>query len=225
LYVLALSLKIFLYIFLPSLGTTGTTIYPRTILSYIDFISTCLLTEYKPNTYEIELSDDLSLAYTVEQNFTPIYLPRSSDVPQTIRDILTLYKAYTKKDKQLTICVIIERTIVDNTCQLSKESGSPKKKEAKLKPKAKKQPPVQQPNAIPEPKAQPKIKQESQVKPMLAGTLRKKRSFSVALKEELKEEPKEEPKIKEEDKDTNILSTPLKERDGVAYHTRKRHAI
>jgi hypothetical protein len=57
---------------------------------------------------------------------------------------LALYKAYTKKDKQLTICVIIERIIAEDTCQLNEEPRSLIKKEAKAKakPRAKKLPTI-----------------------------------------------------------------------------------
>jgi hypothetical protein len=57
---------------------------------------------------------------------------------------LALYKAYTKKDKQLTIYIIIKHIIAEDTCQLNKEPRSLTKKEAKAKakPRAKKLPTI-----------------------------------------------------------------------------------
>ncbi|CBF81146.1 predicted protein [Aspergillus nidulans FGSC A4] len=197
-------------------------IYPAAVQSYKHFIEVYLLKEL--SSYEPQESDTLQLAFQV-QGINPVYLPDSYDRPQSTNDILQHFEGKNSKG----IFVIITRTVSDPSAAPDAE---PKAKQTKRTTKRQSSVRVSKVKQEPEIKQEPEVKQELEqditvqdknLKVVPGPAIRKKRSFSVALKE------KKEPDSDTQEKDTEQESLELlfvpEEKDGVAYRTRKRHIL
>lgn len=104
------------------------------------------------------------------------------------------------------------------------EDNKPKRKKRITKSKSF----VQEPEVKLEPGIKLELEEPEVVRDLLAEpVVRKKRSFSIALKDKDQKEEKEVEEEAEEaaEEEAELLSVPPAKEDGVAYRTRKRHAL